>query len=220
MLRELDMGAISDGRLYRHSDMVKAGCNDCKGCSDCCRGMGNSIVLDPFDVYQLCKNLKTSFEGLLQSAVELHMADGMILPNLKMVGEKEQCSFLNEQGRCSIHAFRPGFCRMFPLGRIYEEQGFRYFLQVQECPQNPKIKVKISKWLGIPEIQKYEKFVLNWHNFLKRTGKILECLESEAAVKNACMFVLKTFYLAPYEPEKGFYAQFEERRKRAEEYFF
>ena len=23
MLRELDMGAISDGRLYRHSDMVK-----------------------------------------------------------------------------------------------------------------------------------------------------------------------------------------------------
>ena len=61
MLRELDMGAISDGRLYRHSDMVKAGCNDCKGCSDCCRGMGNSIVLDPFDVYQLCKKLKNQF---------------------------------------------------------------------------------------------------------------------------------------------------------------
>ena len=49
MLRELDMGAISDGRLYRHSDMVKAGCNDCKGCSDCCRGMGKMCIRDRYE---------------------------------------------------------------------------------------------------------------------------------------------------------------------------
>ena len=33
--------------------------------------------------------------------------------------------FLNEQGRCSIHDSRPGFCRLFPLGRFYENGGFR-----------------------------------------------------------------------------------------------
>ena len=29
--------------------------------------------------------------------------DGMILPNLKMVGEDEHCIFLNQEGRCGIH---------------------------------------------------------------------------------------------------------------------
>ena len=120
MLRDIDLAAISDGRLYRQSDMVKAGCNDCKGCSDFCRGMGTSIVLDPFDIRRLCENLGQSFEELLTYAVELQVVDGIILPNLRMTKEEERCTFLNEEGRCSIHKFRPGFCRMFPLGRIYE----------------------------------------------------------------------------------------------------
>ena len=47
MIREVDLQEISDGKLYTANDLVKAGCNDCAGCSACCRGMGNSIVLDP-----------------------------------------------------------------------------------------------------------------------------------------------------------------------------
>ena len=37
MIRELDLSEISDGKRYGHKDMVKAGCNDCKGCSKCAR---------------------------------------------------------------------------------------------------------------------------------------------------------------------------------------
>ena len=173
MLREIDLSAVSDGKRYRQSDMVKAGCNDCKGCSDCCRNMGNSIVLDPYDCFELCKNLKENFEQLLSYAIELQVVDGIILPNLKMTGAEETCTFLNEEGRCRIHSFRPGFCRMFPLGRIYEEGGFQYFLQVKECKMEPKTKVKIHKWLGIPDIRRYETFVKKWHYFLKDVEKIL-----------------------------------------------
>ena len=39
MEREIDLKEISDGKLYSANDMVKAGCDDCKGCSDCCRGV-------------------------------------------------------------------------------------------------------------------------------------------------------------------------------------
>ena len=31
--------------LYSSNDMAKLGCNECSGCSECCRGMGQSIVL-------------------------------------------------------------------------------------------------------------------------------------------------------------------------------
>ena len=53
MERMIDLKEISDGRSYTAEDMVKADCQDCKGCSACCRGMGSSIILDPYDIYQL-----------------------------------------------------------------------------------------------------------------------------------------------------------------------
>lgn len=220
MRREIDLAEISDGKRYRQSDMVKAGCNDCKGCSDCCRKMGDSIILDPYDVYFLCRGLKQSFEQLLSYAVELRVADGVILPNLKMTGNEEKCAFLNEEGRCNIHTFRPGFCRMFPLGRIYEEGDFQYFLQVHECRQEPKTKVKISKWLGIADVKRYETFICSWHYFLKDVEKILERFQDEASVKNIAMYILKTFYLTPYDEAENFYVQFEERLEKAKNYFF
>lgn len=219
MLREIDLSAVSDGKRYRQSDMVKAGCNDCKGCSDCCRNMGRSIVLDPYDCFELCKNLKESFEKLLSYAIELQVVDGIILPNLKMTGNEETCTFLNEEGRCRIHSFRPGFCRMFPLGRIYEEGDFQYFLQVKECKMEPKTKVKIHKWLGIPDIRRYETFVKKWHYFLKDVEKILGSFQEEASLKNVSMYLLKNFYLIPYDENQDFYLQFEERLEKAKRYF-
>nr|WP_296007041.1 YkgJ family cysteine cluster protein [uncultured Blautia sp.] len=219
MLREIDLDAVSDGRRYRQSDMVKAGCNDCKGCSDCCRNMGSSIVLDPYDCFELCKHLKESFEKLLSYAIELQVVDGIILPNLKMTGGEAVCAFLNEQGRCSIHSFRPGFCRMFPLGRIYEEGDFQYFLQVKECKMEPKTKVKIQKWLGIPNIRHYEEFVKKWHYFLKDVEKILGSFQEETSLKNVSMYLLKNFYLTPYDETEDFYVQFEERLEKAKRYF-
>lgn len=89
MERNVSMDEISDGRLYGLNDMVKADCRDCEGCSACCRGMGTSIVLDPLDIYRLTAGLGESFEKLLAGGVELNLADGLILPNLRMAGEKE-----------------------------------------------------------------------------------------------------------------------------------
>ena len=83
MKRDISLEEISDGKLYGSGDMVKVGCDDCRGCSACCRGMGSSIVLDPYDVFRLETGLGLSFEGLLAEAVELNLVDGMILPNLR-----------------------------------------------------------------------------------------------------------------------------------------
>ena len=68
-------------------------------------------------------------------------------------------AFLTEEGRCGIHPFRPGICRLFPLGRYYEENGFRYFLQVHECQKENRAKVKVKKWLDTPDLKKYETYI-------------------------------------------------------------
>lgn len=210
MKRNVTMEEISDGRLYEANDLVKADCMGCEGCSACCRGMGNSIVLDPLDVKRLTEHLQVSFEQLLQKYVELNVVDGIILPNLKMA-ENEACSFLNSEGRCSIHPARPGICRMFPLGRYYEETGFKYFLQVHECPKPNKTKVKVKKWMDTPNLMQYETYIAQWHDLLMELEEVLAERKNEVLEKQVSMYLLSRFYMTPYESNKDFYAQFEER---------
>lgn len=203
---------ISDGKLYGNNDMVKISCHDCAGCSSCCRDMGESIWLDPYDVFQLTKNLGKSMEELLAKEVELHVEDGLILPNIRMIGDGEpHCGFLNEEGRCSIHAFRPGFCRLFPLGRNYEEEKLTYFVLKDVCPAPNKSKVKINKWLNVPNLKAYEKYLVEWHSLTKKLrGFYAEHMEDEAVIKAVNMKFLQIFYLTPYT-EEDFYQAFENR---------
>lgn len=215
MKRNVTLEEISDGNLYEANDMVKADCQDCKGCSDCCQGMGDTVILDPLDVHRLCAGLKKSPEELLGSVVELGITDGNILPHLAMRGEQERCVFLNTEGRCSIHDIRPGFCRLFPLGRYYTEEGFKYILQIHECKKKNRSKIKVKKWLDTPDLKQYEKFVLDWHNFLLDVQEVFYETEDETLVKNLNMYVLSRFYYTPYKEEEDFYPQFYVRLEEA-----
>lgn len=216
MNRNVSLEEISDGKLYGPNDLVKADCRDCQGCSDCCCGMGESIVLDPFDVYRLEKGLETTFEKLLESRLELHVVDGVILPNLKMEEGRDRCTFLNDQGRCGIHPYRPGICRLFPLGRFYEDHSFRYFLQTGECRNQSRSKIKVKKWIDTPDYKKNEAFVVRWHYFVKGLQELLCAQPDMEAAKRINLDVLETFFFRGWEEDADFYEQFEKRMARAE----
>ena len=195
-------------KLYGINDMARVDCAGCEGCSVCCRGMGDTIVLDPFDSYRLTKRLHKSFEEMLDDCIGLHVAEGVILPHLLMAGEDAQCVFLNEEGRCSIHEARPGLCRIFPLGRSYEGGELRYFL-LEECPKEGKSKVKIHKWLDTPDITKNQQFLISWHRL---RGKLREkAAATPEKSKEINLLLLHLFFVQPYEKDADFYSQFEAR---------
>lgn len=218
MKRNISLAEISDGRLYGGSDMVRADCHGCRGCADCCRGMGSSVILDPCDVHRLECGLGKGLDILLaEGKAELNVVDGCILPNLKMTGPGEGCAFLNEQGRCSIHAFRPGICRLFPLGRYYENGDFKYIIQIHECSAENRSKVKVSKWIDTPRQGKNHDFVCRWHYLLNDLEGMIGDCRDEALAKQVNMALLHTFYLERYGPERDFYEQFDERYERFQE---
>lgn len=226
-------------RLYTARDMAKIGCNGCQGCSYCCQEMGESVILTPFDICELTRNLGKSFDELMEDKIELYMTNGMVMPNLKMAkwtkayGDKEVCGFLNEEGRCSIHAFRPGLCRLFPLGRNYEVRqvetedgiqeikGFQYFIVKDSCPKMNGTKVRIEKWLEIPNLKKNEEFITRWHYFCKdfqeEMQRLLDAGEDEK-VKKSNLAMLELFYRKPYEKGRDFYEELEERMENCERY--
>ena len=107
MIRNVNLEDISNGRLYDANDMVKLSVDDCHGCHACCCGTGDTLNLDPYDIYRLECGLKTGFKELLTGHLELGVADGVIMPFLRMdseltvncgdtgVSEKDACTFLS-----------------------------------------------------------------------------------------------------------------------------
>ena len=215
MKRNCSLNDISDGNLYGLHDLVELNCNGCQGSAACCHGMGASIILDPYDIYRLTTGLKLTFEQLLQDKIELNIVDGIILPNLKMAGAAESCAFLNQQGRCAIHAYRPGICRIFPLGRYYENHGFKYFLQINECPNNISTKRKVSKWIDTVNLERNEAFLTEWHYFLNDAESKIKSSQDEKLIKNINMYLLNLFYLKGYITNTDFFLQFDERLSEA-----
>ncbi len=221
MRRNVSLEEISDGRLYGYNDMVKADCHGCAGCHKCCSGMGSSIVLDPYDMWRLFTGAGLDLQRLLsEERVELQVADGCVLPNLKMAGAGEQCAFLNGEGRCGIYEYRPGICRLFPLGRYYENGDFRFFLQTGECSVKNRTKVKVGKWIDTPLWSRNHDFLCSWHALLKDVERAVSGREDSEYAKELNMGLLTEFYHLEEPSAEDFYQEFDRRleqfRKRYE----
>ena len=101
--------------------------------------------------------------------------------------------------------------RLFPLGRIYEEQGVSYFLQSGACERG-KTKIKVEKWLDTPQLKRYQQFLAEWHSLKKNMQEYLSRLNTEDEKKTVCMMFLQIFFFRPYESGRDFYEEWEERR--------
>lgn len=205
-------------KFYDLSDLVRADCHDCHGCSSCCRDMGDSILLDPYDAFQLEKAGRPLQELLAGGVVALTVWQGMILPHLQMNAVTGACSFLSADGRCGIHDHRPGICRLFPLGRNFEDGKMNYFLLEDACENRSRSKIRVSRWLGVEPADMYHEFVLKWHDFRHEMADLLAGAQEEQA-KQLNLYLLNTFFLNAYDTTTDFYPQFEHRVGRIQEAF-
>ena len=198
---------ISDGKLYDIGDMVKADTGGCTGCSDCCKDVGDLVVLTPFDVNEIVNFLGVSFDELLGDKIVLRETNKISLPYLKMQDKNKYCSFLNKEGRCTIHSKRPNICRLFPLGRVYKGDDFKYFLQIGNCPKDNLQEVKIESWLGIDNYDENKKFILEWHKFIKALTFRLKFVRDEEEIAKVNETILNGFYRTSIK-EADFYSEF------------
>ncbi|CEQ30500.1 Flagellin N-methylase [[Clostridium] sordellii] len=198
---------ISDGKLYDIEDIVKADTCGCNGCNDCCLDVGDLVVLTPFDVYEIVNCLGITFNDLLGDKIELRQNNKILLPYLKMQ-DNNRCSFLNEQGRCIIHSKRPNICRMFPLGRVYQDNDFKYFLQIGNCPKEDLKDVKVSDWVGIENYDENKEFILEWYKLTKALAFRLKFVRDEKEIEEINQILLDSCYHIDIEEGKNFYSVF------------
>ena len=202
------LNEISDGKLYDIEDMVKADTCGCNGCSDCCKDVGDLVVLTPFDIYEITNYLNMDFDKLIGDKIVLRENNKIVLPYLKMQENNKNCSFLDEKGRCTIHLKRPNICRLFPLGRAYQDNDFKYFLQADNCPKEELKDVKVADWINIENYNENKKFILEWYKFIKALTFRLKFVRDEKEIAHINEILLDNFYRVKIDND--FYKSFEE----------
>lgn len=209
-----------DGKKYGKNDMAPIGCDDCKGCSSCCHEMGDTVILDPYDLWLFASNMrleggaKVTFEILVSEdgPWELSVQDGLIMPNIKMVDDG-RCPFLLQNGRCGIHKIRSGLCRLFPLGRGFEEDGSITYYVLNSEIGCEKLKgagsnVAIRDWLEIENLDAYERYQSQWHALKKKMSEHLRHADENECRELNAQF-LDAFYYRGYGQD--FYSEIDER---------
>ena len=69
--------------------------------------------------------------------------------------------------------------------------------------------------MDTPDFKSYERFVADWHYFLKDLGERLKENGKQETIKAVNMYVLNQFYVTPYKTGEDFYPQFYRRLEAA-----
>ena len=106
--------AGAEARPLEESDPIQLSCGTVGCGSNCCKA-GAPIVLNPYEIALICRESGLSYEDLLD-IVETDRVNGF---PLVMLPRDPACHFWTDRG-CRIYEARPLACRLFPLGRVFE----------------------------------------------------------------------------------------------------
>ncbi len=85
--------------------------------TDCCRGI--NIMLTPYDILVMSKELELTSEEFLAIYTEPEMLEKTELPVVKLKlldNDRKSCPFVHDEKGCVIYEHRPTTCRYYPLG--------------------------------------------------------------------------------------------------------
>lgn len=145
-----------EARIIDLEDTIKF---NCKQCGKCCSGRGD-IILNPFDLYHIAKNLNMSIDKVIVDYCKVYCGTNSCIPIVVLKeDERGMCSFLKfspTEGKfgCSINSFKPGACMMHPIGvvRSFEKDNpdkqEKQFIEVPSCDiHGTDIEIKVKDFI-------------------------------------------------------------------------
>ena len=107
--------AGADALIVNPSDPFEISC-DINGCASNCCTKSAPVILNPYELSLICRDSGTSYEDLL----DILDTDRARAFPLVMLPRDPACHFWTGKG-CSIYHGRPLACRLYPLGRVFEQ---------------------------------------------------------------------------------------------------
>jgi len=123
----------------------------------CCRDV--TIFLTPYDVLRMKRALAMTSEEFLERYTRtlIPRSTGLPVLQLKMNEAEDKRCFFVDAGGCTIYGDRPWACRMYPLDKREDDQGYVFIAGAEICHgrRSPK-SWKVHEWLTAQGLQPYE----------------------------------------------------------------
>jgi Fe-S-cluster containining protein len=154
--------AGADARVLSLDDPLQLSCG-VNGCSSNCCTKSAPVVLNPYEIALICRESRMSYEDLLD-IVDTDRAKGF---PLVMLPRDPECHFWTGKG-CRIYAGRPLACRLYPLGRVFEN-GASHIVQpeLNVCPGlAPSPAQSVADYLGEQDTALQMQMADRWIEFV------------------------------------------------------
>ena len=165
---------------------------ECVRCGKCCRDR-EDILLNPFDLFRLCKVKKMTPFEFMKKYCEMYIGQFSYLPLIRIdfrpvydIGGQEvigtRCPFLGRSGEtfhCRVNDGKPFVCFAYPLGRIQKDYGqIDYLFQDDvSCAgaikaQKDNIMQNVEEWMcGKETVDREEQYLSIFNRFLQNYHK-------------------------------------------------
>lgn len=189
--------------LFRRLDEEEIFRFDCTPdrCDLRCCTTGHPLVLNPFEIGRISRVTGLSFETLYEDYFETTRDPVTGMP-LMTINREKGCRFLKDRS-CTVYTARPLVCRLFPLGKFYDE-GFRYVL----LSKNPCAGFEADRRQTAAGYRTEQQTAVEdrmweiWVEFLNRMEQI-EMPGSDLFATTFSMFVYNTDVVPPGVEEAG-----------------
>ncbi len=134
-----------------------------KGCKECCSM--NDVALYPFDIMQICQRLNITSHEFHQRYSRFWF-DSKAKVLRCYLKTSPVCVFFDEG--CKIYDSRPARCRLFPLGRMFnQDDTIQYYIPKEKCIGfDSKQKHTIQSWLDSCGIKEKDFMIKEWTQFI------------------------------------------------------
>ncbi|MEZ5359666.1 MAG: YkgJ family cysteine cluster protein [Candidatus Zixiibacteriota bacterium] len=138
----------------------------CKRHGDCCTNRDNNPILcTPYDAFRMQTQLGINSHEFKKYFADLVLASEpefpvMLLSSPKVNDHLDQCVFLDNKA-CRVYEARPLVCRLYPLGRILDQNMTSYFFKVntnKNCGLGNDPSYTIDEWIKKTNSKSY----LDW----------------------------------------------------------
>ncbi len=166
------------------------------------------ILLNGYDIMRLQEYLDISLQELLFTYCELYIGNTSGLPVVRLRTEA-RCPFLLHK-KCYVQDAKPAVCALFPLGRIYDGEQIRYFLQESRCGTGME-EHTLQEWLE-PLGSESEKCCILWSSLLKEGVMAMKQIKEENGdIVEAIQDLMVTLMYDSYDSKEDPARQIQER---------
>lgn len=214
----------------------------CTACGECCKNRTgpNSIILSSHDIFNLRKNLGLTFQELFKKHLSFALGTNSGLPvmylgeKVSLYSEESMCTFLKKidgSYRCSVHAFKPTVCSLYPLGRVTatekdsDQKEIHYLYLGSDCSNNNKTNTHsntVNEW--VKNREDTETIFLKNSEAMARILKIIKLRQlfdskkftdgTKEIIQNVLIFEL----FDNFDTDKDFFVQFDRNINTIEDY--